>query len=120
MTPVLNDATLAAVLMIVAGIIHNYSFMCRKLEPEELQVFYPNSPIGKLIFDTGWMVLAMTGLYLTFTLSLVLSALAAAIYFLLLPFLLQPPLARLLGFKNLTEYIEHIERNNNPSVNHKN
>jgi len=106
----LNNATLAAVLLICAGIIHNYSFMCRKLKPEELKVFYPGTPIGKLIFDGGWMLMAATGLYLTFKLSMVLSALAAAIYFILLPFVLQPPLARLLGFSSLSEYVNHIDQ----------
>ncbi len=106
----LNSATLAAVLLICAGIIHNYSFMCRKLNPEGLKVFYPSSAAGKLLLDASWILLAAAGLYLTFHLSVVLSAVAAAIYFLLLPFVLQPPLARLLGFRSLAEYVEHIDR----------
>lgn len=109
----LNNATLAALLLICAGIIHNYSFMCRKLKPEELKVFYPHSPFGKLVFDLSWMLMAAAGLYLTFRLSMLLSAVATAIYFLLLPFVLQPPLARLLGFKNLTDYVDYIDRQPN-------
>lgn len=106
----LNSATLAAVLLIAAGIIHNYSFMCRKLKSEELKAFYPTTPGGKLIFDLGWIILATTGLYLTSSLSLMLCAVAVAIYFLLLPFMLQPLLARLLGFTNLRQYVNHIDR----------
>ncbi len=105
-----NNATLAAILLIGAGIIHNYSFMCRKLKPEELKVLYPRSPVGKLIFDLSWMLMAAAGLYLTFQLSMLLSAVATVIYFLLLPFILQPPLARLLGFKNLATYVNHIDQ----------
>ena len=106
----LNSATLAAILLIAAGIIHNYSFMCRKLKPEELKVIYPATPVGKLIFDLSWLLMAAAGLFLTFQLSKVLAAIAAAIYFLLLPFALQAPLARLLGFASLREYVEHIDR----------
>ena len=106
----LNSATLAAILLIVAGIIHNYSFMCRKLRPDQLKVAYPATVVGKLVFDLSWITLSATGLYLTFTLSATLCAIAAVIYFLLLPFLLQPPLARLLGFRNLTDYFNHLEQ----------
>lgn len=110
----LNSATLAAVLLIAAGIIHNYSFMCRKLNAEQLNIFYPATPIAKLIFDFSWILMAAAGLYLTFNLSMVLCALATAIYFLLLPFLLQPPLARLLGFRSLADYVNHIEQQQKP------
>jgi len=111
----LNSATLAALLLIVAGIVHNYSFMCRKLRPTDLKVFYPQSSGGQLLFDLCWILLAAAGLHLTFSLSVLLAAVAAAIYFLLLPFILQPPLARLLGFKSLTDYVEHIDRQPPPN-----
>jgi hypothetical protein len=110
----LNNATLAAILLICAGIIHNYSFMCRKLKASELKVFYPQTASGKLLFDFSWMLIAAAGLFLTYGLSVVLAALAAAIYFLLLPFVLQPPLARLLGFKCLAAYVEHIDQQQEP------
>ena len=109
-----NSATLAAVLLIVAGIVHKYSFMCRKLRPTDLKVYYPQTAGGQLLFDMCWILLAAAGLHITFGLSMILAAVAAAIYFLLLPFILQPPLARLLGFKSLTEYVEHIERHPPP------
>lgn len=98
-------------MLIVAGIIHNYSFMCRKMKPEELKVFYPVKPVGKLIFDGSWILLAAAGLFLTLDLSAVLTAVAALIYFLLLPFILQPPLAKLLGFHSLADYVEYIDQN---------
>lgn len=106
----LNNATIAALLLICAGILHNYSFMCRKLKPEQLKVFYPSAPTARLAFDMGWMLMAAMGIYLTFSLSMVLAAIATAIYFLLFPFILQPPLARLLGFKNLREYVDYVEK----------
>jgi hypothetical protein len=108
----LNSATLAAILLIAAGIIHNYSFMCRKLKPAELKVFYPVTALGKLFFDLIWIVIATCGLYLTYQLSATLCAVAAVIYFLLLPFVLQPPLAKLLGFASLTDYVQHIDQSN--------
>ena len=111
----LNSTTLAAILLIVAGIMHNYSFMCRKLNPAGLKVPFPATVGGKLALDLSWILLATAGLYLTFNLSPILCAVATAIYFLLLPFLLQPPLAKLLGFRNLTEYVEHIESQDNQS-----
>ncbi|SHJ42314.1 hypothetical protein SAMN02745165_02319 [Malonomonas rubra DSM 5091] len=101
----LNKATLAALLLIVAGIIHNYSFMCRKLAPGELKAVYPTTAVGKLILDLSWVGFAAVGLFLTFALSLPLGVLATVMYF-----LLQPPLARLLGFKGLTDYVKHIDR----------
>ncbi|NOY14400.1 MAG: hypothetical protein GXP51_12270 [Deltaproteobacteria bacterium] len=114
----LNDQTLAAVLLICASIIHNYSFMCRKLPTAELKVAYPTSTLGVLLLDLSWMLMAAAGIYLTFTLSAVLSAVAAAIYFLVLPFLLQPPLARLLGFRSLSEYLNHVEQSQQRPGNH--
>ncbi len=106
----LNSATLAAILLIAAGIIHNYSFMCRKLRTSELKISYPTTPLGKLIVDLSWVAMAASGLYLALRLSPLLGAVAAVIYFFLVPFALQPPLARLLGFRNLTDYVEHTDR----------
>ena len=106
----LNNATLAAILLICAGIIHNYSFMCRKLRPEKRKVIYPATPAGQLLFDVSWILLATVGLFLSLNLSPLLCAVAAAIYFLLLPFVLQPPLARLLGFRSLSDYVNHIDQ----------
>ena len=94
----LNNTTLAAILLICAGIIYNYSFMCRKLRPEKLKVLYPTTPTGKLIFDSSGLAMAAAGLYLAFALSLALGTLATIIYFLLLPFVLQPPWPACSGF----------------------
>lgn len=105
----LSPESLAAVLLICAGIVHNYSFMCRKLPAETLQTPYPKSALGKILFDLSWILLAAYGLLLTFQLSTVLSMVAAGIYFFILPFVLQPPLARLLGFKSLTDFVNSID-----------
>ena len=105
-----NNETLAAFLLTAASIIHNYSFMCRKLPATEVKVFYPRNPIGKAMFDMSWTLMAAGGLILAFTRSWSLTLIAAAIYFLLLPFVLQPPLARLLGFCSLTGYLEQVDK----------
>ncbi len=99
-----SQATLAAVILLGAGIIHNYSFMCRKLAAKKLSHYYPASLLGKTLFNLSWVGMAGYGLVLCSQLSTALFWFAALFYFLALPFLLQPQLARLLGFSSLTEY----------------
>ncbi len=107
----LISPTLAAILLLCAGIIHNYSFMCRKVPKGALKVSYPTSQIGQLLLDLSWLLMAMAGLLICYQISEILCLIAAGIYFLLLPFLLQPHLARLLGFNSLTDYVETIDKN---------
>ena len=109
----LNNTTLAAVLLICAGIIHNYSFMCRKLPKEKLKIPYPSSTVGMLLFDLSWLLMVAYGFYLTLQISTMLGMVAAGIYFLLFPFLLQPPLARLLGFRSLSDFVNSTDTHRN-------
>lgn len=106
-----NNETTAAVLLVSAGVIHNYSFMCRKLPPEHINVAYPDFMTGKILLNLSWVAMALYGFLLCYNISLLLCGAAVAIYFLVLPFLLQPLLARMLGFSSLTEYVNRIDQN---------
>lgn len=103
-------ATIAALLLTVAGILHSYCFMCRKLPAARVRSYYPASFNLQVLLNLCWIALALTGFLLTYSLSPTLGLLSVAIYFLLLPLLLQPFLSRLLGFRNLVEYVEMVDR----------
>ncbi len=108
--------TSAALLLLCAGVIHNYSFMCRKLPRESLRGYYPASGAGQFLLNLSWMCLAAGGLLLCSTISTPLFWVAVGVYFFLFPFLLQPALAKLLGFGSLHEYVEktHQHKRNSP------
>lgn len=104
-------ASAAALLLTSAGVLHSYSFMCRKLPSDRVKGYYPSSLNLQIALNGCWILMALAGFLLTYSISPALCGLALGIYFLVLPFLLQPALARLLGFRNLTEYVETVDRN---------
>ncbi len=113
MNPVFSEPTTAAIILLCAGVIHNYSFMCRKVPAATLNAYYPATPSGKFLFNLSWMSMAGYGFLLCSKISTLLFWVAVAVYFLLLPFLLQPQLARLLGFKSLSDYIATVDEQQN-------
>jgi hypothetical protein len=106
----LTLATLCALLLLAAGLLHSYSFMCRKLPPGRRPGFYPRRRNLQLAIDALWITLFLAALVLAFVLSVRLGIVAILLYFLALPFALQPPLARLLGFRSLRHYLEEIDK----------
>ncbi len=114
-----NTETTAAIILVCAGIIHNFNFMCHKLPQEHidkhLKVPYPTSGLGYLIINLSWVAMALYGFALCNKISTLLCGVAVASYFLVFPFVLQPPFARLLGFKNLTDYADVVDGINKKS-----
>ncbi|NIQ94377.1 MAG: hypothetical protein GWN87_09290 [Desulfuromonadales bacterium] len=102
-------ATLCAFLLLVAGAIHSYSFMCRKLPAERRPPRYPLKRAGQILLDLLWVLIFFAGIQLAFTLSVALGIVAAVLYFVVLPFLYQPMVAKLIGFKGLRDYIDYLE-----------
>lgn len=103
-------ATLCAFLLLVAGAIHSFSFMCRKLPPESRPQHYPRKRGGQILLDLLWVLIFFAGIQLAFILSVTLGIVAGILYFVLLPFVYQPMIAKMIGFKGLKDYMEHLER----------
>ncbi len=106
----MTPATLSALLLMAAGLLHSFSFMCRKLPPERCPRLYPRHRGGQIALDLGWVGLFLTGISLALLLSTPLGITAGLIYFIALPFVFQPSLARMLGFKDLQDYVDTIDR----------
>lgn len=103
-------ATLSAFLLLVAGAIHSYSFMCRKLPSERQPRNYPQKRGGQFLLDMLWVLIFFAGIQLAFILSMKLGAVAAVVYFVALPFAYQPMIAKFIGFDGLKDYIEYLQQ----------
>jgi len=110
----MTPATWSALLLLAAGLIHSFSLMCRKLPPARRPAVYPSTPLGRGAIDLVWIVLFLAGIRLAFGLSTWLGIVAALIYFVVLPFVFQPSLARMLGFRNLRDYLDTVDREKAP------
>lgn len=106
----MSPATLCALLLLAAGLLHSASFMCRKLPPARRPAWYPKRKLEQTLLDLSWICLLIWALGAAFQLSTSLGFAAGALYFIALPFVLQPPMARLLGFRNLRHYLDLIDR----------
>lgn len=109
----MSPATLCALLLLAAGLLHSASFMCRKLPVARRPAWYPKRKLEQALLDLSWICLLIWALGAAFRLSVSLGFAALAIYFIALPFILQPPMARLLGFRSLRHYLDLIERDQN-------
>jgi hypothetical protein len=102
---------ISAVLFLMAGaLLHSFSLMCRKLPPERRPAAYPRRGFEQILLNIAWILLAATGLRQAFLLSFTADFVAIGIYFLVLPFVFQPALARAMGFRSLREYVEATNR----------
>ena len=110
----MTSATWSALLLLAAGLLHSFSLMCRKLPPKRHHAIYPSTPLGRGAIDLGWIVLFLAGIHLALSLSPWLGVVAAIIYFVVLPFVFQPSLARMLGFRNLRDYLDTVGREKSP------
>lgn len=61
------------------------------------------------MLDISWMISFAVGAGASFSVSVWLGIVAVAIYFIVLPFLFQSALSRLLGFRSLKELVEYID-----------
>lgn len=105
----MTPATWSALLLLAAGLLHSFSLMCRKLPPTRRPVGYPSTPLAQGALNLCWIFLFLAGIRLAFGLSLWLGLMATIIYFLVLPFVFQPSLARMLGFRSLRDYLDSVD-----------
>lgn len=105
----MTPATQSALLLFAAGLIQSFSLMCHKLPAERLPKAFPSHPLGRMAINLVWILLFLAGIRLALVLSIQLGIVAAILYFVVLPFVFQPPLARMLGFRNLREYLVTID-----------
>lgn len=106
----MTTATVCALLLLAAGLLHSASFMCRKLPAAQRPGWYPHRLFEQTLLDLSWICLLIWALGIAFRLSITLGLAALVIYFIALPFALQPPMARLLGFRSLRHYLDLIDR----------
>lgn len=106
----MTAATVCALLLLAAGLVHSASFMCRKLPLARRPGWYPKRPFEQTLLDLSWICLLIWALGIAFRLSTTLGMAALAIYFIALPFALQPPMARLLGFRNLRHFLDLVDK----------
>jgi hypothetical protein len=103
------SATVTALLLVFAGLLQSLSLMCRKLPEKRRPAIYPRERLPRLFFDAAWIPMFIIGILFAFQLSSVLGVLALAIYFVILPFVFQLPMANMLGFKTFREYLKATE-----------
>ncbi len=106
----MTPATLSALLLMVAGLLHSFSFMCRKLPRQRQPKLYPHRRGGQIALDLSWVGLFLAGISLAFRLSTPLGVAAVLLYFIALPFAFQPSLARMMGFNDLQDYVDTLDR----------
>jgi hypothetical protein len=110
----MTPATWSALLLLAAGLIHSFSLMCRKLPPARRPDIYPASPLAQGALNLSWIILFLAGIRLAIGLSGWLGVMAIIIYSVVLPFVFQPSLARMLGFRGLRDYLDTVDKRGNP------
>lgn len=104
------SATVTALLLAAAGLLQSLALMCRKLPEQRRPAIYPTEKLPRLLFDTAWIPLFAVGIVSAFQLGgALLGVLAMGIYFVVLPFVFQLPMATMLGFKSFNAYLKATE-----------
>lgn len=106
----MTPPTICALLLLAAGLVHSVSFMCRKLPPARRPEWYPKRPAEQTLLDLTWICLLIWAMGIAFRLSTTIGLAALALYFIALPFALQPPMAKLLGFRNLRHFLDLVDK----------
>lgn len=106
----MTAATLSALLLLAAGLLQSFSLMCHRLPAARRPELYPHSDLGRIALNGAWLLLLVTGAVIAFRLDLRLGGVGLAIYFIVLPFVFQLPMARMLGFKNFRDYLDTVDR----------
>lgn len=106
----MNNATLSALLLFVASLLQSFSFMCHKLPEQRRPPLYPQGAWPRLALNGAWMLLLGVGLYLAFGVDPRLGVIALILYFIVLPFAFQIPMARMMGFKSFRDYLATVDR----------
>ncbi len=106
----MNDATLSALSLLLGGALHSFCHMCRKLPEDKRPAFYPEQGNMQIMFNFAWVMLFAVGAFMAFRISTSLSLVAGLIYFFVLPFVFQIPIARMIGFKSFTDYVKTVDK----------
>lgn len=109
----MTPATWSALLLLAAGLIHSFCLMCRKLPPAHRPGIFPDPPLAQGALNLSWIILFLAGIRLAFGLSPWLDITAVIVYFVVLPFVFQPSLARMLGFRGLRDYLDTVDKRGN-------
>ena len=105
----LSKTTLVAILYFSAGLIQSFCYMNGRLPEDRRSPVYPKSPAAASLMNISWMVELVAAMAMTSTYGFTYLIGAIAIYFGILPFVFQIPMARMLGFKNLKAYFAIID-----------
>jgi len=105
----MTPATQSALLLLAAGLLQSLSLMCHKLPVERQPAWYPGQSRWSLALNLLWFLPFLVGIRLAFVLSIQLGVVAGVLYFVVLPFVFQPPLARMLGFRDLRDYLQTVD-----------
>ena len=106
----MSTATLSAIFLSLAALIQSASYLCNKLPEARRPQWYPRDRLSRTMLEISWILLFLLGAAGAFRVDPWLGLLGLALYFLALPFLFQPALARLLGFSSLAELVDFIDR----------
>lgn len=106
----MNAATVSALLLFTAGLLQSLRLLCQRLPPARRPEHFPTQRGALLVYDLVWISLCGVGFFLAFSLDTVLGLFALVTYFVILPFVFQLPLARLLGFPSFRAYLDAIDR----------
>ena len=105
----MSTATQAALLLLGAGWLQSFVYICSKVPPERLPPGYPKSGSSLALLNLTWIVMFGAGLILTLGISPWLALLGGILYFAVLPFVFQLPLVKLFGFRNYREFIDLVD-----------
>jgi len=105
----MSSATISALLLFMAALLQSASYLCNKLPAERRPEWFPRERLTHNLFDLGWILLFIAGVALAFKLNLWLGVVAVTLYFLGLPFVFQPALARLMGYRDLRDLVDDLE-----------
>jgi len=106
----MNPATKAALLLLAAGWLQSFVYVCSKLPPERLPAGFPQKGSGQVMLNLAWMIMFVFGISSALKVSTWLALIGGAIYFTALPFAFQLPLVKLFGYKNFRQFTEEIDR----------
>jgi hypothetical protein len=98
-------ASIAAVCLASAAILHSYVYMCRKL-PAVQKGRYPQNGLLQTLLDLLWIILAACGFLCAWLIKGYMLGFAAVLFFIVLPLVIQPALAKMFGYHNLRAFLE--------------
>ncbi|MDF1581043.1 MAG: hypothetical protein P1P74_09740 [Desulfuromonadales bacterium] len=105
----LSKTTMAIILFLCAGIIQSFCYMNKRLPAERRSPVYPTESGKATLLNLSWIFQAVIATVMTMPEGPVRLGVTLAIYFLVLPFVVQIPMARMLGFKSFRAYMAVVD-----------